>query len=124
MESKNPDLEKELLAEADRLAAEVEADLAKGQFDETDIGSMEDMPELTPEMMENMDPAMLQAMMARMAEQRLQFQRKPQAFYTRKQTTKSQRKTKRVAQKAARAISSRNGNGKSISSAKRRKKAA
>lgn len=120
----DPNAEKELLAEADRLATEVEADLAKGQFDETDIGSMKEMPDLTPEMMENMDPAMLQAMMARMAEERLRFQRKPQSFYTRKQTTKSQRKAKRVAQKAARAISNRNGNGKSISAAKRRKKAA
>lgn len=115
--------EKELLEEADRLAAEVEADLAEGKFDNT-IGNMGEMPDLTPEMMENMDPAMLQEFMTRLAQQRAQFQRKPQACYTRKQTTKAGRKAKRVAQKKARAISSRNGNGKCVPRSRRRKAAA
>jgi hypothetical protein len=110
--------EKELLAEADRLAAEVEAEFAGN------IGSNAEIPELTPEMIENMDPAQLQALIARMAEQRNKFERLPQAFYTRKQPLKAVQRAKGKAQKKARRISSKNGSGKSISLAKRRKKAA
>lgn len=124
MEENAPKTEEELLKEADRLAAEVEADIAKGSFDETDIGDMGEIPELTPEMMEKMDPVQLQAFLAQLAEQRAKFQRKPQAFYTRKQTTKAGRKKKRVAQKKARRISTINGSGKSIPHVQRRKNAA
>ena len=117
-----PTKEEELLAEADRLAAEVEADVAAGELD--NIGSMNEVPEITPEMLEGMDPVQLQALMAQLAEQQKKFKRLPQAFYTRKQTTAPERKKKRDAQKKARAISSRNGNGKSMSLARRRKSAA
>ena len=110
--------EKELLAEADRLAAEVEAEFAGN------IGSDAEVPELTPAMIENMDPAQLQALMAQMAQQRNKFVRKPQAFYTRKQPLKAVQRAKGKAQKKARRISSKNGSGKSISLARRRKKAA
>ncbi len=113
-EDNTPIDEEALLAEADRLAAEVEAD----------IGSMGEVPELTPEVLENMDPAQLQLLMAQLAEQQKKFKRKPQAFYTRKQTTAPERKKKRVASAAARLISSRNGNGKSMSNERRRKNAA
>jgi hypothetical protein len=114
--------EEELLKEADRLASEVEAELAKGKFD--DIGSMEELPELTPEMMENMDPALLQEFLARMAQQRLGHERREQAYYTRKQTNKAGRKKKRLVQKKARRISTINGSGKSIPHVRRRKNAA
>ena len=110
--------EKELFAEADRLAAEVEAEFAGN------IGSDAEIPELTPEMIENMDPAQLQAFIARMAQQRQKFERKPQAYYTRKQPIKAVQRTKGKAQKKARLISSNNGSGKSISLARRRKNAA
>ncbi len=114
--------EEELLKEADRLAAEVEVELAKGKFD--DIGSMEELPELTPEMMEKMDPALLQEFLTRLAQQKQGFERREQAYYTRKQTTKAVRKTKRIEQKKARRISVINGSGKSIPHARRRKNAA
>lgn len=110
--------EKELLAEADRLAAEVEAEVAGN------IGNDSEIPELTPEMIEQMDPAQLQAFIAEMAKRRGKFVRKPQAFYTRKQPTKAALREKGRAQKKARRISSNNGNGKSISLARRRKNAA
>ena len=118
MEDNIESKEKELLAEADRLAAEVEAEFAGN------IGSNAEIPELTPEMIENMDPAQLQALIARMAEQRNKFERQPQAFYTRKQPLKAVQRAKGKAQKKARRISSKNGSGKSISLARRRKKAA
>lgn len=110
--------EKELLAEADRLAAEVEAELAGN------IGSNAEVPELTPEMIEQMDPVQLQAFIARMAQQRAMYERKPQAFYTRKQPIKAVQRAKGKAAKKARLISSKNGGGKSISLARRRKNAA
>ena len=110
--------EKELLAEADRLAAEVEAEFAGN------IGSDAEIPELTPEMIEQMDPVQLQAFIAKMAQQRAQYERKPQAFYTRKQPIKAVQRAKGKAAKKARLIASNNGNGKSISLARRRKNAA
>jgi len=110
--------EKELLAEADRLAAEVEAEFAGN------IGDNSEIPELTPEMIEQMDPAQLQAFIAEMERRRNKFARKPQAFYTRKQPVKATLRAKGKAQKKARRISSINGSGKSISSARRRKNAA
>ena len=115
------DKTEEILKEADRLAAEVEADLAKHKFDETIDAAG---GEITPDMLANMDPVQLQAMIAEMTEQRKRFERPPQSFFTRKQTTKPVRKAKRKAAKKARAISSRNGNGKSIPKVKRRKNAA
>lgn len=110
--------EQELLAEADRLAAEVEAEFADN------IGNNAEVPELTPEMIENMDPAQLQAFIARMAQEKEKFVRKPQAFYTRKQPSKSTQRAKGKAAKKARRISSINGNGKSIPASRRRKNAA
>ena len=118
MEDNIESKEKELLAEADRLAAEVEAEFAGN------IGSNAEIPELTPEMIENMDPAQLQAFIARMAAQREKFARKPQAFYTRKQPIKAVQRAKGKAAKKARRISSKGGSGKSISLARRRKNAA
>lgn len=118
MDDKNPDLEKDLLEEADRLAAEVEADIAAHKFDETINVSG---GEITPEMLENMDPAQLQAFIAAMAQQKKRFY---QSRFTRKSTPKNVRKMKRKAAKKARLISSRNGNGKCIPRAKRRKNAA
>ena len=118
MEDNIESKEKELLDEADRLAAEVEAEFAGN------IGSDAEVPELTPEMIEQMDPAQLQAFIARMAAQRGKFVRKPQAFYTRKQPLKAVQRAKGKAAKKARRISSKSGNGKSISLARRRKNAA
>ena len=118
MEDNIESKEKELLAEADRLAAEVEAEFAGN------IGINAEIPELTPEMIEGLDPAQLQALIAQLAEQKLKFVRKPQAFYTRKQPLKATQRAKNRAAKKARRISSLNGSGKSISLAKRRKKAA
>ena len=110
--------EKELLAEADRLAAEVEAEFAGN------IGNDSEIPELTPEMIENMDPAQLQAFIAKMEQQRNKFERKPQAFYTRKQPIKAVQRAKGKAAKKARRISAINGSGKSIPRVQRRKNAA
>ncbi len=115
--------EEELLKEADRLAAEVEAELAEGKLSDN-IGDMNEVPELTPEMMENMDPALLQEFLARMAQQRAGAARRPQAYYTRKQPNKAERKKKRLAQKKARRISTINGSGKSIPHVRRRRNAA
>jgi len=109
-----------LLEEADRLAAEVEADLADGKLDET-IDAAGGNMEITPEMLANMDPVQLQEMIAKMKEQRERFQ---QAYYTRKQIPRDVRVAKRKAAKKARLISSRNGNGKCIPKSKRRKNAA
>lgn len=115
MEENKPQSEEEILAEADRLAAEVEAELAGN------IGNMSALPEgleLTPEMLENMDPAQLQAFMAQFGQKK----KMPRSVYCRKQTTKAQRKKKRNAQKRARAITRRAGCGRTISSMKRKRK--
>ena len=117
------DKTEELLKEADRLAAEVEADLADHKFDDT-IDEAGGTPELTPDMLANMDPVQLQQMIAKMAEQRKRYMRPPQSFFTRKQVPHAVRKQKRKAAKKARAITSRNGNGKCIPRKKRRKNAA
>ena len=115
MDENKPQTEEEILAEADRLAAEVEAELAGN------IGSMSALPdglELTPEMLENMDPAQLQAFMAQFG----QPKKLPRSHYSRKQTNKAQRKKKRDAQKRARAITRRAGWGRTISTVKRKRK--
>jgi hypothetical protein len=67
-----------------------------------------------------MDPAQLQAFLAQFGQTR----KKPRSFYCRKQITKAQRKKKRDAQKRARATTRRAGWGRTISAAKRKRKAA
>ena len=115
MEENKTQSEEELLAEAERLAAEVEAELAGN------IGDMSALPEgleLTPEMLENMDPVQLQQFLAQFG----QPKKLPQSHYSRKQTTKAQRKKKRNDQKRARAITRRAGCGRTISTTKRKRK--
>ena len=104
----------DILAEADRLAAEFEAELNSSAPPDT-IGDG-----ITPEMLENMDPAQLQQFLAQFEQKK----RKSQAFYTRKQTTKTFRKKQRIAQERARVVSRKNGGGKTISRQRRTKKAA
>ena len=99
-----------VLSEADRLAAEVEAEVMAEQS----IGAMPSIDELTPEMLENMDPAQLQAIIRNMQAAEGPT-RKAQSHYTRKQTSKAVRKNKRTAQKAARAITRNNGGGRTVS---------
>jgi hypothetical protein len=117
VEENKPQSEEELLAEADRLAAEVEAELAGN------IGNMSALPEgleLTPEMLENMDPAQLQKFLSQFG----QPKKLAQSHYTRKQSTKSQRKKRRDIQKRSRAATRRTGWGRTISTAKRKRQAA
>ena len=115
MDENKPQTEEEILAEADRLAAEVEAELAGN------IGNMSALPEgleLTPEMLENMDPVQLQQFLAQFG----QPKKLPRSHYSRKQTTKAQRKKKRDSQKRARAVTRRAGWGRTISTTKRKRK--
>lgn len=118
MSNKPEDNLDDVLAEADRLAAEAEAELQQNIGDMDVVG----IDQLTPEMLENMDPAQLQSLMAQMAAARPS--RREQSYYTRKRTPKAVKRQRRLAQKAARKVSIRNGAGRTISRRKRLKKAA
>ena len=96
-----PDIDK-ILEEADRLAAETVA--------EAEAGALPTLDEITPEMLENMDPAQLQAIIREM--QGNQKERPPQSHFTRKQHSKAYKKAKRKRQKVARAITRNTGGGR------------
>lgn len=117
MNEDKPKTEAELLEEADRLAAEVEAELQQNIGDFEALAGLDGIP---PELLEQLTPEQLQELIAMQAAQ----QRKPQSYYTRKQTKKADRKKKRKAQARARRITSKKGWGRTIPVNVRKRKAA
>ena len=103
------------LEEADRIAAEVEAEVAMemtigGASSSSPSPSTPSIDEITPEMLENMDPAQLQAIIRQM--QGAQKERPSQSSFTKKKLSKDKRKQKRKMQSNARKITMKNGGGK------------
>lgn len=122
MEEKNDpqvEVDEDILNEADRLAAEVEAEIAQmGNIGA--LGELEGLDQIPPELLENLTPEQILELIAAQAQQR----KKPRSYYTRNRGgTKAQRKKKRDAQKRARAITRKKGWGRTISKRKRKKAA-
>jgi hypothetical protein len=101
-----PKTEEEIILSADKMSAETLA-----EFEELEaIGNNTPLDEITPDMLKDMDPAQLQAIIRQMQGESPTSH--PRSFYTRVQSTKEERKAKRKAQRTARAITRQNGGGK------------
>ena len=84
------------------------------------LGELEGLDQIPPELLEHLSPEQIMEILAAQAAGK----RKPQAYYTRKQTPKAVRRAKARAQRAARKVTRRKGWGRTISRRKRMKKAA
>lgn len=108
---KDQELLEKMLEEAKGASEETAA-----EFEDTIGGG------ISPEMLANMDPVQLQQLLAAM--QGAGKPKRARSFYSRKQTARAVRISKRKAARAARKVTARTGGGRTISRKRRAKKAA